>query len=102
MKTVSRMRAQRARLRASASAAAVPKIVARPVAQAATSRLFPAARWIWRERVASKSSAYHWSERPLGGNFSDRLSVNEVTSTMTTGPMRMRSAVAASAPMTSI
>ncbi len=101
MNIVSSMRAHCRPLRAIASDAAVPKSVARAVAQSATSRLLLAARWICRERAASNSSAYHSSENPVGGNFSERLSVKEVMRTIRTGPTRIKIAIVASAPTTS-
>ena len=59
----------------------------------------PAVLWICRDFEASNSCSYHISEKPLGGNLSTWPSVNEVISTMTTGPTMMVTASSASPPI---
>ena len=102
MKKPSPRRARRWRLRARPMAASAPSRTPNPVDQAATSSELKKARWICRDLAGSNSSAYHCSEKPVGGNFSERPSVNEVVSTITTGTTMISSASTASVPITSV
>src|SRR5262247_1244844 len=87
MKNVSSVRTHLPERRASATEARVARTVAAVIATSATSRLLSAARWIWLDRTGSNRSWYHWSDRPDGGNLIERPSVNDVSSTITTGPL---------------
>ena len=78
-----------------ASAAAVPSTTQMSVVQAATTRLFHAARCIWS---ASANARYQRSDSPDGGNFSDSDAVSEVSSTMIVGATSTTIAITASAP----
>ena len=102
MNSASAARASFPRAPARPNAAAVPKTEAASAAQIATSIVLPAARWIWRERTLSNSCSYQRKERPCGGKRIERLSVSEVSSTITTGPIRISSASPARPPMTSV
>src|SRR5260370_777244 len=62
----------------------------------ATKRVEPAGA----ERTGSNRSRYHCSDRPDGGNLIDRPSVNDVSSTITTGPTRIRKPSPARMPTT--
>jgi hypothetical protein len=78
----------------------VPSTTETAVAEAAITTLFQAAVWIWADCAASKRLRYQRSESWGGGKRSERESVNDVTSTTTTGVMRISSAIAASVPRT--
>src|ERR1700724_446731 len=82
MNSASHARSQRERLRAMASAAAVPSATQMSVVHTATTRLFHAARCIWS---ASASAQYQRSDSPDGGNLSDSDAVSEVSSTIKVG-----------------
>ncbi len=81
------------------TAASTANTDARTVATAATVRLFMAATWRWRDLVVSNSATYHWSEKPGGGNFSARDVESDVITTTMTGPTRIATPSAATAPM---
>src|SRR5437867_2527813 len=98
MNSTSSARSQAEVPRTMASAASVPSTTERAVVQAATTRLFHAARCIWS---ASSKAAYHRSDSPSGGNFSDCEAVNEVSSMTKVGATRNTIATAVSAPKTS-
>ncbi len=96
----SAIRASLWRLRAIPSDAMLPNRMPKPVDQAATSSEFWTARWICLDFEGSNRASYHCSEKPVGGNLSDRPSVKEVVSTMTTGATMISSASAARLPIT--
>ena len=100
MKNVSSARTHRPERRARATEASVASTVAATIATTATSRLLSAARWIWLELTGSNRSRYHWSDSPDGGNLIERPSVNDVNSTITTGPISTSRPSPASRPMT--
>ena len=100
MKNVSSARTHRPVRRARATDASVASSVAASIVTAATSRLLRAARWIGAELTGSNRSRYHCSDRPDGGNLIDRPSVSDVSSTITTGPTRIRKPSPARMPTT--
>jgi hypothetical protein len=100
MKRLSATRADLARLRARPSAANVASTTPIRVERAATSSELPAARWIWRDFVASNSCSYQPKEKPVGGNFSERPSVNEIMRAITTGETMISTARMAMPPIT--
>ena len=100
MKKLSATRAILRRSRARPSDASVASTTPNRVEKHATSSEFHAALWIWRDWLASNSCSYQPSEKPVGGNLSERPSVNDVISTTTTGVTMMSTARIASPPMT--
>ena len=100
MKKLSATRADRRRLRARPSAASVASTTPIRVDIAATCSEFPAARWICRDLVASKSCSYQVKEKPVGGNLIDWPWVKEVISAMTTGETMISTARRAMPPIT--
>src|SRR5215470_14879199 len=92
MKRLSAARAMARLLRARASEAMVASTTPNRVDRQAISIEFEAARWIGRDATGSNSWAYHCSEKPVGGNFSVRFSVNEIITTTITGVTMIRTA----------
>ena len=100
MKKLSATRAIFRRSRARPSDARVASTTPNRVEKHATSSEFHAALWICRDWLASNSCSYQPREKPVGGNLSERPSVNDVISTTTTGVTMMNTASIASPPMT--